>query len=50
MSANNEDAEDLASSIWAELYGLADKTLKAIKEQLAYYSGTPGEEVCGLAA
>ncbi|HSK74489.1 MAG TPA: sigma-70 family RNA polymerase sigma factor [Pyrinomonadaceae bacterium] len=34
ISNNNEDAEDLASSIWAELYGL-----KEGKSKLAYYSG-----------
>ena len=34
ISGNNDDAEDLASSIWAELYGL-----KEGKSKLAYYSG-----------
>ncbi len=34
ISNNNEDAEDLAGSIWAELYGL-----KEGKSKLAYYSG-----------
>lgn len=34
ISNNAEDAEDLASSIWAELYGL-----KEGKSKLAYYSG-----------
>ncbi len=34
ISANSEDAEDLASSIWAELYGLREG-----KSKLAYYSG-----------
>ncbi len=34
ISGNNEDAEDLASSIWAELYGL-----KAGKSKLGYFSG-----------
>lgn len=38
ISANNEDAEDLASSIWAELYGLKEKDGKA-KGKLSYYSG-----------
>ena len=34
ISGNTDDAEDLAGSIWAELYGL-----KAGKSKLAYYSG-----------
>lgn len=34
ISSNSEDAEDLASSIWAELYGLREG-----KSKLAYYSG-----------
>lgn len=34
ITSNAEDAEDLASSIWAELYGL-----KEGKSKLAYYSG-----------
>ncbi len=34
ISNNAEDAEDLASSIWAELYGLREG-----KSKLAYYSG-----------
>lgn len=34
ISGSNEDAEDLASSIWAELYGL-----KEGKSKLAYFSG-----------
>lgn len=38
ISSNNEDAEDLASSIWAELYGLKEKDGKA-KGKLSYYSG-----------
>lgn len=38
MSNNTEDAEDLASSIWAELYGLKEKDGKA-KGKLSYYSG-----------
>ena len=39
MSANNEDAEDLASSIWAELYGLRHDAEGNKKSKLAYYSG-----------
>lgn len=39
MSANNEDAEDLASSIWAELYGLRQDAEGNKKSKLAYYSG-----------
>ncbi len=39
MSANNEDAEDLASSIWAELYGLRLNADGNKKSKLAYYSG-----------
>ncbi len=38
MSNNLEDAEDLASSIWAELYGLKEKDGK-VKGKLSYYSG-----------
>lgn len=38
ISNNTEDAEDLASSIWAELYGLKEKDGKA-KGKLSYYSG-----------
>ncbi len=38
ISNNAEDAEDLASSIWAELYGLKEKDGKA-KGKLSYYSG-----------
>jgi len=38
ISAKGEDAEDLASSIWAELYGLKEKDGKA-KGKLSYYSG-----------
>lgn len=34
ICGNNEDAEDLAGSIWAELYGL-----KEGKSKLAYFSG-----------
>lgn len=36
---NNEDAEDLASSIWAELYGLRVDKHGERKTKLAYYSG-----------
>jgi RNA polymerase sigma-70 factor, ECF subfamily len=39
ISANNEDAEDLASSIWAELYGLRHDAEGNKKSKLAYYSG-----------
>jgi|ERR1043166_1855621 RNA polymerase sigma-70 factor (ECF subfamily) len=39
MSSNNEDAEDLASSIWAELYGLRQDAEGNKKSKLAYYSG-----------
>ena len=39
ISANNEDAEDLASSIWAELYGLRQDADGNKKSKLAYYSG-----------
>ncbi len=39
MSGNNEDAEDLASSIWAELYGLRQDAAGNKKSKLAYYSG-----------
>ena len=39
VSANNEDAEDLASSIWAELYGLRQDAEGNKKSKLAYYSG-----------
>ena len=38
ISSNNEDAEDLAGSIWAELYGLKVKDGKA-RGKLSYYSG-----------
>jgi RNA polymerase sigma-70 factor (ECF subfamily) len=38
ITSNSEDAEDLASSIWAELYGLKEKDGKA-RGKLAYYSG-----------
>jgi RNA polymerase sigma-70 factor len=39
MTANAEDAEDLASSIWAELYGLRQDAEGNKKSKLAYYSG-----------
>jgi len=39
ISANSEDAEDLASSIWAELYGLRTDAEGNKKSKLAYYSG-----------
>lgn len=39
ISANNEDAEDLASSIWAELYGLRQDAEGNKKSKLVYYSG-----------
>ncbi len=39
ISSNNEDAEDLASSIWAELYGLRQDADGNKKSKLAYYSG-----------
>lgn len=39
MSSNAEDAEDLAGSIWAELYGLRQDADGNKKSKLAYYSG-----------
>ncbi len=39
LSSNNEDAEDLASSIWAELYGLRQDDAGNKKSKLGYYSG-----------
>jgi RNA polymerase sigma-70 factor (ECF subfamily) len=39
ISANNEEAEDLASSIWAELYGLKHDAEGKLKTKLSYYSG-----------
>ena len=39
ISPNSEDAEDLASSIWAELYGLRQDADGNKKSKLAYYSG-----------
>lgn len=39
ITSNSEDAEDLASSIWAELYGLRTDADGNRKSKLAYYSG-----------
>ena len=39
IAANKEDAEDLASSIWAELYGLKRDQDGKLKTKLSYYSG-----------
>lgn len=39
ITSNAEDAEDLASSIWAELYGLRTDAAGNKKSKLAYYSG-----------
>ncbi|MCE7961301.1 MAG: sigma-70 family RNA polymerase sigma factor [Acidobacteria bacterium ACB1] len=39
IAANPEDAEDLASSIWAELYGLRVDKDGVRKSKLAYFSG-----------
>ena len=39
IAANSEDAEDLASSIWAELYGLRQDAEGNRKSKLGYYSG-----------
>src|SRR5215218_592366 len=39
MSQNAEDAEDLAGSIWAELYGLRQDADGKKKSKLVYYSG-----------
>jgi RNA polymerase sigma-70 factor (ECF subfamily) len=39
ISPNAEGAEDLASSIWAELYGLRQDADGNKKSKLAYYSG-----------
>ncbi len=39
ISANAEDADDLAGSIWAELYGLRQDQHGNKKSKLAYYSG-----------
>ena len=39
IAANNEDAEDLANSIWAELHGLRLKSNGQPAGKLGYYSG-----------
>jgi RNA polymerase sigma-70 factor len=39
ISSNAEDADDLASSIWGELYGLRVDAAGNKKSKLAYYSG-----------
>ena len=39
ISVNAEDAEDLASSIWAELYGLRHDKNGKLRTKLSYYSG-----------
>jgi RNA polymerase sigma-70 factor (ECF subfamily) len=39
MTSNTEDGEDLAGSIWAELYGLRQDPAGNKKSKLAYYSG-----------
>ncbi len=39
ISKNVEDAEDLAGSIWAELYGLKHDKDGKLKSKLSYYSG-----------
>ena len=39
FASNSEDTEDLASSIWAELYGLRLDADGNKKSKLAYYSG-----------
>lgn len=39
FASNSEDTEDLASSIWAELYGLRVDPDGNKKSKLAYYSG-----------
>lgn len=39
FASNTEDTEDLASSIWAELYGLRQDADGNKKSKLAYYSG-----------
>src|SRR6185369_13691250 len=39
ICSNSEDAEDLASSIWAELHGLRTDVDGNRKSKLAYYSG-----------
>jgi RNA polymerase sigma-70 factor len=39
ITKNNEDAEDLAGSIWAELHGLRNDADGNSRGKLAYYSG-----------
>lgn len=39
ITSNNEDAEDLANSIWAELYGLKTTANGKPSGKLGYYSG-----------
>ncbi len=39
IAANSEDADDLTSSIWAELYGLRTDAEGKRKSKLGYYSG-----------
>jgi len=39
FASSNEDAEDLASSIWAELYGLKKTSDGKARGKLGYYSG-----------
>lgn len=39
IAANSEDADDLTSSIWAELYGLRTDAEGNRKSKLGYYSG-----------
>ncbi|MFV0387749.1 MAG: sigma-70 family RNA polymerase sigma factor [Pyrinomonadaceae bacterium] len=39
FARNKEDAEDLAGSIWAELYGLRTDSKGNKKSKLSYYSG-----------
>lgn len=39
VTSNAEDADDLASSIWAELYGLRQDAEGRKKSKLTYYSG-----------
>lgn len=39
ISSNAEDAEDLAGSIWAELFGLKRDKDGKLKTKLSYYSG-----------
>ena len=39
FASSSEDTEDLASSIWAELYGLRQDSDGNKKSKLAYYSG-----------